>query len=113
MVSLLPSYDRKDHGKSILHILRPSSILYKFNNINLQSLYDKDNNMIWWMIEITIVFISIVTENLKRRLPNWQVLERLFRNWNINWGNEYIKDLLGRNWTLASLWKPATTKARD
>lgn len=102
MVSLLPSYDRKDHGKSILHILRPSYILYKFNNINLQNLYDRDNNMIWGMREI-IVFISIVTENLKRGLPDWHVLVRLFRNWNINWGNEYIEDLFGRNWTLASL----------
>ena len=40
--------------------------------------------MRWWMIEKIIAFISIVTENLKRRLAILCVLERLFRNWYLN-----------------------------
>ena len=40
--------------------------------------------MRWWMIENIMVFISIVTENLKRRLAIWCILERLFRNWHLN-----------------------------
>lgn len=85
---------------------------YKFNNINLQIFmkkmgmwFDKRNN--------NFIFIFIVTEIIKRRLPKWHMLERLFRNWNINGGNEYTDDLLRGNWTWESLLKPVNTKARD
>ena len=84
-VSLSPSSDSKDHGKSILHILKARYILYKFNDINFRSLYGKESNMRWWMLEKKIiVFISIVTENLKRRLAIWCVLGRLCRKWYLN-----------------------------
>lgn len=43
LVLLLQSYDQKNHKESILHILKPSYMSYKFNNINLQNLYEGGN----------------------------------------------------------------------
>lgn len=37
----------KNHKESILHILKPSYMSYKFNNINLQNLYEEGGNVIW------------------------------------------------------------------